>query len=631
MREVTPFFSCVVFEDEYENEQFREELRAKYNNIFVRYYSGEIMVDRALMFGRRIFIPAAEIPNLKKLRENSPVPQPDFSEFLPAGKIPGEFVLTVLNFFREVCAKKGGSLEAHIDVLWSESKGYHLSVPAQTVSQGHVSKKNIVMPTDTIVVVDIHSHNVMGAFFSGTDDGDDRTKILISMVFGKVTSKNPEVTLRMNFSGGKNQKVNVLDVFQELKPDGVIPPVDEAWFDQIDTKTYGGVTYLGYPYGVEYDTEQYGAGKYSGRNKDYFGRGADSGGTHAYYSGKKGKKAKTRGGLTGSGTTKDPYEFKEGDRVTDFPTQPKVNTPSSLVKENEGLPTFSEEEDEVIRSTLEFDRGAEYRDFYKVEDDQEERKKETAITSPSISPGTNLLIEKIVDDASREMENLGFNESAKVICDILDREVLLTQRLVRAYLEDLLVQRDRRKSENKFSSGSYTPTPALDTPKKIMEAFRGLNPHDRRSWLKDVWGDPSLLDDLMVSFSFHPSDFMRYATETAKYNVAYLYVQFSRMLTPSYMSERDNDIIKNLSVRLVGRAGKPLGISVKEWLTGEKEASASVAESRTLTPEELEAQKEQALRAAAVSLGVAPKITSSSIVTSSNTPLLPNMIGIKTN
>lgn len=72
----------------------------------------------------------------------------------------------------------------------------------------------------------------MGAFFSGTDDNDDRASCAISGVVGKL-STNPELVFRFNLpGGGKESKIEMKmnEIFEEAVPPSEVPA---EWLAQV--------------------------------------------------------------------------------------------------------------------------------------------------------------------------------------------------------------------------------------------------------------------------------------------------------------------------------------------------------------------------------------------------------------
>jgi PRTRC genetic system protein A len=85
------------------------------------------------------------------------------------------------------------SRERYAAVVWQG--GYHLKIPEQTREQGSVRYF-----TESNVVLDIHSHGTMAAWFSTQDDSDEQA-LRLYMVVGKVNMLIPEIELRIGVYG----------------------------------------------------------------------------------------------------------------------------------------------------------------------------------------------------------------------------------------------------------------------------------------------------------------------------------------------------------------------------------------------------------------------------------------------
>jgi PRTRC genetic system protein A len=77
---------------------------------------------------------------------------------------------------------------------------YALMVPAQAVSATRVRYTPPTLPADTTLVLVLHSHHALPAYFSGTDDGDEQGLALYAVV-GRLDTARPEVALRAGAYG----------------------------------------------------------------------------------------------------------------------------------------------------------------------------------------------------------------------------------------------------------------------------------------------------------------------------------------------------------------------------------------------------------------------------------------------
>ncbi len=112
-----------------------------------------------------------------------------------ASKLPWSLIESTLDFFRAVYMKYQGEaivLVTHDDGAWD------ISVPRQTVEPAHLKYRSVdkVTPVGTI-----HSHCNMGAFFSGTDDGDVVNFDGLHIVLGRISLPFPEIATAVYING----------------------------------------------------------------------------------------------------------------------------------------------------------------------------------------------------------------------------------------------------------------------------------------------------------------------------------------------------------------------------------------------------------------------------------------------
>jgi PRTRC genetic system protein A len=248
MHILAPHISCVVAPHE-----FAEAVAQGYKEIFIITVKGTYKHHILRGTNRYICLKVDSIPGYEEVVVDEAV------NFLPAGKIPYAIYDQVLAFFRKVMEVKTAELEAMIHVLWNPEQGYHLGVPPQTISKASVNYDWSYIPSGTSIIVDIHSHNTMPAFFSGTDDRDDKGNISFSGVFGKLKDKDPMTVWRFNYFD-KKYTAKVSDMFEEpALPETEVP---QEWLEQIKVQTYSA------PYG--------GYGGYQGRPLTTHGQGGHS-------------------------------------------------------------------------------------------------------------------------------------------------------------------------------------------------------------------------------------------------------------------------------------------------------------------------------------------------------------------
>lgn len=219
---IVPHISCICNEEDFEN------VKGQFSEIYIYTVSG-ILKFVKLKYDRYICLKVTEIPGqTSNLREAL--------NFLPAGKVPYIIFQQIVAFFKKVIEVKKSSVEAHVHILWNPTAGYHLSVPNQRVSAASVTYDFSHIGKDDIIVADFHSHNSMGAFYSGTDENDDKNKTYYTGVIGKLNLPKYEYKLRFNLNELKHNCE--LDELFDIGEEAVEVP--DAWLECIQTQTFGG-------------------------------------------------------------------------------------------------------------------------------------------------------------------------------------------------------------------------------------------------------------------------------------------------------------------------------------------------------------------------------------------------------
>ena len=244
MKELLPYISCVCTPEE-----FPEVVNSHYGEIYIVAPEG-VYKHQKLSDNRHVRLKLSQIPaNLEEhLLKHSTISEDN--SFLPGGKIPSELYHQVVAFFRKVMEVKKSDYEAHCFILWSKEKGYYISVPKQTVSKASVSFSydQAALPSGSIIALDIHSHNTMGAFFSGTDDNSDKKCIYYSGVIGQLDKPKHADIFRFNLFG-ERRKATFDEIFEEK---GAKVEIDPAWLDQVEVPNYAGNRYPAMGVGTHY-------------------------------------------------------------------------------------------------------------------------------------------------------------------------------------------------------------------------------------------------------------------------------------------------------------------------------------------------------------------------------------------
>jgi len=142
-----------------------------------------------------------------KLREG-------FNNLLPR-KIPLSVLQYTIDLFKVV--NEVHSAEFYLQYYWDrETKKYIVHYPLQKTNGAHVDyEREEALERRYLLVMDIHSHNTMGAFFSGTDDADEKETRMFGVI-GKITKDIPEMKFRV-CCGGKHLAVEPWDIFDFKK------------------------------------------------------------------------------------------------------------------------------------------------------------------------------------------------------------------------------------------------------------------------------------------------------------------------------------------------------------------------------------------------------------------------------
>lgn len=115
--------------------------------------------------------------------------------------IPGALLTTIVDFFRAVYKEKNEA-EAFVQIFYDrENEEYFLNCPPQRVSGAMVKfLRDPDLEARHLLVMDIHSHNSMPAFFSTIDDADEQEDRLYGVI-GCVHHRVPQMEFRMGCAG----------------------------------------------------------------------------------------------------------------------------------------------------------------------------------------------------------------------------------------------------------------------------------------------------------------------------------------------------------------------------------------------------------------------------------------------
>lgn len=97
-------------------------------------------------------------------------------------------------------AKADAPIEAAASLLWNHAeKSWRIEYPKiiGEATPGSIQYEQVVPGEDESLAIDLHSHGHLGAFFSETDNADDRGSVKIAGVLGDLDKAQPTVAFRM--------------------------------------------------------------------------------------------------------------------------------------------------------------------------------------------------------------------------------------------------------------------------------------------------------------------------------------------------------------------------------------------------------------------------------------------------
>ena len=197
----------------------------------------------------------------------APKVQQGFEMKLP--KIPYALYQQTIAFFRGICEKMNND-EAAVQLYWNKKKEeYFIHVPIQEVSGASVNftrDEAVESDKDCLLVMDIHSHNTMKAYFSGVDDNDEKETRLFGVI-GELDEEHPSHAFRA-VCGGTPIELSIWDVFENPLQNVEVP---DDWYNRVTKKKYQTLAKM--PHG------------YTNRYKGFFERDEnDSFGQQEFYS-----------------------------------------------------------------------------------------------------------------------------------------------------------------------------------------------------------------------------------------------------------------------------------------------------------------------------------------------------------
>ena len=145
--------------------------------------------------------------------------------------IPMDFMMQIIAFFRHF-ALCGGGNEALVNIYWdTHAKKFIIDTPEQVVSKVsiHSNTNPDLLCERYIHYMDIHSHNSMPAYFSPTDNEDEKATRLYTVI-GRLDQYLPEIKTRLS-NGGKYHEIDPSEVFEHI-----VLPFPDAWKEKVSVR-----------------------------------------------------------------------------------------------------------------------------------------------------------------------------------------------------------------------------------------------------------------------------------------------------------------------------------------------------------------------------------------------------------
>ena len=235
MKVVKQFLTAVVSKAE-----FDQGIGHEYPNLFMVTDDFTIYKRTKLAEGGHCLLKVPELPKIESAGDEGVKEE---ISFLPGGKVPFEYLNQIISFFKKVMEVNfgggrsgvGQDCEAMAHILWNkEEKKYEIGIPTQRVSKASVNYEfNHIDQNKHVIIVDIHSHNTMSAFFSGTDDGDDKKGCWFAGVVGHLNKDVCQVKFRFT-NYGIFREVKLDEIFESESYELVISDtVPNEWMDKV--------------------------------------------------------------------------------------------------------------------------------------------------------------------------------------------------------------------------------------------------------------------------------------------------------------------------------------------------------------------------------------------------------------
>lgn len=234
--ELAPFMSALISEDAF----FTGGDVLHNPEVYVLGKNGTLYQYYQFSLGRSALIEIGKTPIV--VDGGKTLLKPYLKPLVNDQKIPVQFLDDIVEFFKRVMMMTGtggrghGEYEAMAHIVWNKTtNSYRVAIPKQQVAKATVTYDWAHVKDDEEVILDIHSHNTMGAFFSGTDERDDKTYAGISGVAGELNKAIPAIIWRFNAYKTK-VAVELGDIF--AVPEKSVSPEVDQWMGNVEVKTY---------------------------------------------------------------------------------------------------------------------------------------------------------------------------------------------------------------------------------------------------------------------------------------------------------------------------------------------------------------------------------------------------------
>lgn len=144
-------------------------------------------------------------------------------------RLPAAKLAEIISFFRRVCVAYDCCMEALVNVYWDRvEQEYILHVPTQQATAVSVETDLSDRPDESryLLSMEVHSHNMMAAQFSKTDDADEQATRLY-MVIGRLDRFYPEIRCRFA-CGGRHIEIPAEQVCERTDV-----PFSTAWLTAV--------------------------------------------------------------------------------------------------------------------------------------------------------------------------------------------------------------------------------------------------------------------------------------------------------------------------------------------------------------------------------------------------------------